>query len=72
MAECDPLTGSLLVETSTEGPMQNPPLRVAINSASDMVRYAGEFGLTPAARTRVANGLAAQIAPSKFDGRLGG
>jgi hypothetical protein len=27
MAECDPLTGSLLVEASTEGPMQNPLLR---------------------------------------------
>jgi phage terminase small subunit len=40
-------------------------------AASDMVRYAGEFGLTPVARTRIAQGIQ-QPPPSKFDGLLAG
>jgi P27 family predicted phage terminase small subunit len=63
--------GAMLVRTATGGAVQNPLLRVAFTAASDMVRYAAEFGLTPAARTRVANGVAARMAPSKFDGLLG-
>jgi len=36
-----------------------------------MVRYAGEFGLTPVARTRIAKGIQ-QPARNKFDGLLAG
>jgi hypothetical protein len=36
-----------------------------------MVRYAGEFGLTPTARGRLAAGVYAQP-PGRFDGLLGG
>jgi phage terminase small subunit len=35
----------------------------------DLVRFAGEFGLTPVARARVASG-GGYDAPSKFDGLL--
>jgi hypothetical protein len=36
-----------------------------------MVRYAGEFGLTPLARGRIASGGGYEP-PGKFDGLLGG
>ena len=41
------------------------------DAAADMVRYAGEFGLTPVARTRIAKGIHEQP-PTKFDGLLAG
>jgi phage terminase small subunit len=41
------------------------------DAAADMVRYAGEFGLTPVARARIAQGIHRQE-PSKFDGLLAG
>jgi P27 family predicted phage terminase small subunit len=72
MAERDPVTGALLIRTSAGSPMQNPLLRVAVGAADAMLRYATEFGLSPAARARVAGGLVAQVAPGKFDGLLGG
>jgi P27 family predicted phage terminase small subunit len=65
-AERDPETGALVVKTATGSLMQNPLLRVAITAAADMIRYAGEFGMSPAARSRVAGGIVAQMAPSKF------
>jgi P27 family predicted phage terminase small subunit len=70
-AERDPENGALTVKTSTGSLMQNPMLRIAISAASDMVRFAGEFGLGPAARSRISGSLAARPAPSKFDGLLG-
>jgi P27 family predicted phage terminase small subunit len=65
-AERDPETGALLIKTSTGSLMQNPLLRVAVTAAADMIRYAAEFGMSPAARSRVAGSFAAQLAPSKF------
>ena len=41
-------------------------------SASDMVRYATEFGFTPAARARIAAGTPDGSAKSKFAGLIGG
>jgi phage terminase small subunit len=41
-------------------------LRIAVTAAASMIRYAGEFGMSPAARSRVAGSFAAQMAPSKF------
>ena len=35
-----------------------------------MVRYAGEFGMSPAARSRIAAGP--PVGPGKFDGFFGG
>ena len=67
----DPENGGLTIKTSTGSPMMNPLLRIAISSACDMIRFAAEFGLSPAARSRVSGSLAARLAPSKFDGLLG-
>jgi P27 family predicted phage terminase small subunit len=64
----DPENGGLTIKTSTGSPMMNPLLRIAISSACDMIRFAAEFGLSPAARSRVSGSLAARLAPSKFDG----
>jgi hypothetical protein len=50
---------------------QHPIYRVAVEAARDMLKYAAEFGLTPSARTRIGNGIAAALSPSKFDGLLG-
>ena len=47
-----------LLDTTQEGnTRRHPPIKVIADAASDMVRYAGEFGLTPVARTRLAKGI---------------
>jgi P27 family predicted phage terminase small subunit len=71
MAERDPTTGGLLVKRQDGNAARNPLLAIAASAASDMVRYAGEFGLTPLARGRIASGGGYEP-PGKFDGLLGG
>ena len=44
---------SLTVETQAGDLRRHPLIKVVADAASDMVRYAGEFGLTPVARTRI-------------------
>ena len=56
MSEKDLLTGGLLIKTSNGNAIQNPLVGIANKAASDMVRYAAEFGMTPSARTRVKAG----------------
>jgi P27 family predicted phage terminase small subunit len=70
LAERGDLTGGLMIKTTNGNAIQNPLVGTANKAASDMVRYASEFGLTPAARARLAAGPAP--APSKFDGLIGG
>jgi P27 family predicted phage terminase small subunit len=65
MAKHDPETHGLLGGTG-----QNPLVRIAANAAADMVRYAGEFGMSPAARTRIRAGVGARSDASKFDGLI--
>jgi P27 family predicted phage terminase small subunit len=73
MAERDATTGGLLVKRVSDGnPQRNPLVAIAASAASDMVRYASEFGLTPLARGRIASGGSYEPPPSKFDGLLGG
>ena len=62
---------ALLVKGSLGNPIPNPLIKIARNAAGDMLRYAAEFGMTPAARARIAGGIATQLAPSKFSGLLG-
>jgi phage terminase small subunit len=50
--------------------MQNPLVLIAKQAASDMVRYASEFGMTAAARARIAAGVYNSPTASKFDGLL--
>jgi P27 family predicted phage terminase small subunit len=67
MAARDPVAGALTVTTRHGGVMQNPLFLTMRQAASDMVRYASEFGFTPAARSRIST-IEAQPAPGKFDG----
>ena len=54
---------SLTIETQRRHPL----IKVIADAASDMVRYAGEFGLTPVARTRLAQGLQQSPLHGKYD-----
>jgi P27 family predicted phage terminase small subunit len=64
-AQLDPTMHGLLVKGSEGQPRPNPLLKIAASAASDTVRYAGEFGFTPAARSRIAAGVG-PTTPSKF------
>ena len=70
MAERDPVASGLLIKSADGSPRQNPLARVAADAAGDMVRYAAEFGFSPAARARLAAGPFGQPPPGKFDGLL--
>jgi P27 family predicted phage terminase small subunit len=71
MCERDAVTGALLVKTASGNTAYNPLIAIARRAAADMVRYAAEFGFSPAARTRIQSGLVAQIGSGgKFDGLL--
>jgi P27 family predicted phage terminase small subunit len=52
MADEDPATCGLTIKTRGN-PVPNPLVNVAEKAAAAMVKYAAEFGLTPAARSRV-------------------
>jgi P27 family predicted phage terminase small subunit len=47
----------LLVVTQAGDQRRSPLIKIIADAASDMVRFASEFGLTPAARTRIAKGV---------------
>ncbi len=70
MAEKDQLTGGLMIKTSNGNAIQNPLVGTANTAMRDMLRFAAEFGLTPAARARLS--LGAEPPRSKFDGLVGG
>jgi P27 family predicted phage terminase small subunit len=72
MQNKDPRQRGLLVQTKYRGLAQNPLLYVMRKAAADMMRYAAEFGLTPAARSRIAAGVRAEQEESKFAGLLAG
>ena len=66
MAAEDPETKGLTIEGATRGsPIINPVLKVARISALDMLRFAAEFGFSPAARTRISAGISPEV-KSKF------
>ena len=47
-------------------------MKIAADAASDMMRYAAEFGMTPVARSRIATGVGGQPpGDGKFEGLLG-
>jgi P27 family predicted phage terminase small subunit len=60
----DPATHGLIVDGRT-----NPLVGIASNAGRDMLRFAAEFGMSPAARTRISLGIG-PLGPSKFAGLL--
>jgi P27 family predicted phage terminase small subunit len=72
LAEYDPDTSGLIVKAADGNARQNPLVKIMSDAADDMLAFAGEFGLTPVARTRINAGSGWQPpSPSKFDGLLG-
>ena len=66
----EPVRG-LVVRTGNGGPTENPLIYIARKAAADMMRYAAEFGLTPAARSRITSGINGDDQQgSKFAGLL--
>jgi P27 family predicted phage terminase small subunit len=71
MAANDSVMSGLVVKSKDGAAAQNPLVAIARKAAGDMVRYAGEFGLSPIARARLGNaGWTPPPAPGKFDGFL--
>jgi P27 family predicted phage terminase small subunit len=72
MADRDENMHGLLIKTADGDARRNPLAKIASDAAEDMLRFAGEFGLTPVARTRLAAAGYGPSSPSKFDGLLAG
>jgi P27 family predicted phage terminase small subunit len=66
-----PLKGLMLRDRRGGALQRNPLVSIAQHACADMVRYAAEFGLTPAARARIALGPVDNRA-AKFGGLLAG
>jgi P27 family predicted phage terminase small subunit len=71
MAERDPITHGLIVKTQSGGAAPNPLVWIAAQASRDMLRFAAEFGFSPAARVRLVVPEATP-GPSKFAGLLAG
>ena len=65
MAAEDPETKGLTVRGALGTAILNPMLKAARLSAQDMLRFATEFGFSPAARTRIQAGIGPEV-KSKF------
>jgi P27 family predicted phage terminase small subunit len=71
MAANDPIMNGQIIKTKYGDAAMNPLVSIARKHASDMVRFAAEFGLTPAARTHISAGNG-DNSQSKFAGLLAG
>ena len=60
----------LMIQTTNGNWVQNPLVGTAHKAASDMVKYAAEFGMTPSARVRLA--IEKKEPSSKFGDLIGG
>jgi P27 family predicted phage terminase small subunit len=70
MAERDAVMHGLIVKTQSGGAAANPLVWIASSAARDMVRYAAEFGMSPAARSPISAG--GDLGEGKFTGLIGG
>jgi P27 family predicted phage terminase small subunit len=68
----DPIMNGMIIKTKYGDAVANPLTSITRKLAGDVVRYAGEFGLTALARSRMAAGYCPPShSISKFDGLLG-
>jgi P27 family predicted phage terminase small subunit len=71
----DPATKGLVTRTQGGGAAINPLVLVADRAARDMLRFASEFGFSPAARARISAGITGFGPPpgsgDKFAGLIG-
>jgi P27 family predicted phage terminase small subunit len=68
----DPLMRGQIIRTKQGEAAVNPLVSIARKHAGDVIRFANEFGLSAAARSRLAAFGYAPPTKSKFDGLLGG
>jgi P27 family predicted phage terminase small subunit len=68
MAERDPATSALLIRRRDGSVGRNPIVKMSSHAAQQMIAAAGHFGMSPAARARIAAGIGYEPPPSKFDG----
>jgi P27 family predicted phage terminase small subunit len=62
--------GGLAVAGSKGGAVINPVLKIAVQAARDVCRYAAEFGFTPASWARMRAGYEPPPGPDKWGGLL--
>lgn len=72
MQNNDPLMNGMIIKTKYGDAAANPLVAIVRKHAGDVVRFAAEFGLTPAARSRINAGVQAENPQSKFAGLLAG
>ena len=67
MAANDPVWRGLIVKSKAGTAMENPLAYTSRRAAQEMLRCAGEFGMTPAARSRINGGFdTTPRPPSRF------
>jgi P27 family predicted phage terminase small subunit len=71
MASRDPVMSGLIVRTQAGNGAANPLIWIAASASRDMLKFAAEFGMSPASRTRISVDAAAG-ATGKFNGLIGG
>jgi P27 family predicted phage terminase small subunit len=57
LAKSDKVTHGVVVRTANGNPIMNPVLCTLRSSRGDMARYAAEFGMSPASRSRIDVGI---------------
>jgi P27 family predicted phage terminase small subunit len=72
MQSCDPVMNGMIIKSKYGDAIVNPLVSIVRKHAADVVRYAAEFGLTPAARSRISAGIRGDNSQSKFAGLLAG
>jgi P27 family predicted phage terminase small subunit len=70
MKEDDPKHHGLIVEGPNGGKTTNPLVKIAASAALNVMRFAVEFGFTPASRTRISGSASGEEPDRKFAGLL--
>jgi P27 family predicted phage terminase small subunit len=70
MAQENPKHRGLLVDGANGGKITNPLVKIAANASLNVMRFAVEFGFTPASRTRVTGSAAGEEPDRKFAGLI--
>jgi len=71
IADDDPAMHGLIVRGADGNVRINPQVRIAHMAAEAMIRAAGEFGMTAAARSRISAGVCGPPDDGKFSGLFG-
>jgi phage terminase small subunit len=69
-AAADPINRGLLVVSKAGELIPHPLIRVSSAASHEMLDYAKQFGLTPLARARIAQGIYHTEPRSKFEGLI--